>query len=491
MSVPTTKPKLLPRLTVAAALSAATITAACTWAPDGIAHGGGLRLLGRLHPLIVHFPIALLLLVPVLEILGRRRAALRETAGTVLTLSFLSAGLAVLAGLALMRADGHAGATLENHLWGGVTLTVTIALAWVTHARARSLYLVSLTASLTALAWTAHQGGALTHGADYLTEPLPAAVKKILGIREKTAPETYATNTVFGGAVRPILEKHCFSCHAAAKEKGDYRMDTFAALLAGGKSGKPAVTPGDPAQSELLQRMLLDLADEKVMPPKKKARPTAAEIALIRWWIQHGAARDTLIAAVKEAPLEISALLAGPHLTTPAPVPPADLARVGDYRALRDQIATLEKKLQVKIKPVSARAGDGLALRTRGAEKTFGDAELAALAPLAPFIVEAELGGTRLTDASLATLKTFVALERLNLERTALTGATLSELHALKKLSYLNLCLTAVTDDALNALSGAPTLRQLYLFGSKATPAGLAHLRSALPKTDIGDLTAP
>jgi hypothetical protein len=268
-------------------------------------------------------------------------------------------------------------------------------------------------------------------------------------------------------------------------------MDTFAALFAGGKSGKPAITPGDPAKSELLQRMLLDLTDEKVMPPKKKARPTAAEIALIRWWIQQGASRDTLIASVKEAPLEITALLAGSSLNVAAPAAPTYQSRVGDYSALRGQIAALEQKLHVKITPVSARAGDGLALQTRGAEKTFGDVELAALAPLAAFIVEAELGGTRLTDASLATLKIFVALERLNLERTALTGTTLGELRTLKKLSYLNLCSTAITDDAFTALTGAPALRQLYLFGSKATPAGLTRLRATLPKTDIGDLTAP
>ena len=491
MSAPATKPKLLPRLTVAAALSAATVAAAFAFAPDGIAHGGGLRLLGRLHPLLVHFPIALLLLVPLLEILGRRRAALRETAGTVLTLSLFGAVLSVFAGLALMRADGHEGATLESHLWGGVAVAVATALAWLTRGRSRSLYVLSLAASLSALAWAAHQGGSLTHGEDYLTEPLPPAVKKILRIREKPAPETYATDTVFGGAVRPILEKHCFSCHAADKEKGDYRMDTFAALFAGGKSGKPAITPGDTAKSELLQRMLLDLTDEKVMPPKKKARPTAAETALIRWWIQQGASRDTLIASVKEAPLEITALLAGSSLNVAAPAAPTYQSRVGDYSALRGQIAALEQKLHVKITPVSARAGDGLALQTRGAEKTFGDAELAALAPLAAFIVEAELGGTRLTDASLATLKTFVALERLNLERTALTGTTLGELRTLKKLSYLNLCSTAVTDDAFTALTGAPALRQLYLFGSKATPAGLTRLRATLPKTDIGDLTSP
>jgi hypothetical protein len=430
-----------------------------------------------------------LLLVPLLEILGRHRAALREAAGTVLTLSFLGAVLSVFAGLALMRADGHEGATLENHLWGGITVAIATALAWLTRDRSRILYVISLAASLSALAWAAHQGGSLTHGEDYLTEPLPPTIKRILHIREKPAPEIYAVDTVFGGAVRPILEKHCFSCHAADKEKGDYRMDTFAALLAGGKSGKPAVTPGDTAKSELLQRMLLDINDEKVMPPKKKARPSTAEITLIRWWIKQGASRETLIASVKEAPLEISALLAGPSLSVATPEIPAYKPRVGDYSTLRGQIANLEKMLHVKITAISARPGDGLSLQTRGAEKSFGDAELAALAPISAFIVEAELGGTRLTDTSLGTLKTFIALERLNLERTALTGATLGELRAVKNLTYLNLCSTAVTDEAVSGLVGLSAVRQLYLFGSKVSPTGLTRLRANLPQADIGELT--
>ena len=490
MSVPA--PKFLPRLVVATALSLATVAAAFALAPDGIAHGGGLRLLGRLHPLLVHFPIALLLVVPVLEFLGRSRPALRESAGTVLTLSLVGAVASVFAGLALMRADGHEGSTLEDHLWVGVAVAVGTALAWLSRGRSRALYTLTLAASLGALGWAAHLGGSLTHGEDYLTEPLPASVKKALGIPEKPAPEIYPAETIYGGAAHPVLEKYCFSCHGAEKQKGDYRMDTFAALFAGGKSGKPAITAGDPAKSELLQRLLLAPTDEKAMPPKNKPRPKPAEIALIRWWIKQGASRETLIAAVKEAPLEVTALLAGPApATETAPAAPTYQPKVGDYTALRGELAALEKKLRVKFVPVSHRAGDGLALRTRGAEKTFGDAELAALTAVAPFIVEAELAGTRVTDAGLAALKPFQNLERLHLERTALTGKTLGDLGALKKLTYLNLCSTAVTDDALTALTGVSALRQLYFFDSKATAAGLTRLRAALPKVTIGDLAAP
>lgn len=490
MSAPA--PKLLPRLVVAIALIFGTVAAAFAIAPDGIAHGGAIRILGRLHPLFVHFPIALLLVVPVLEFLGRSRPALRETAGTVLTLGLLGSFASVVAGLALMRADGHEGSTLENHLWSGVAVAVGTALAWLSRGRSRALYALTLSASLGALSWAAHQGGSLTHGEDYLTEPLPSSVKKALGIREKPLTETYPAETIYGGAIHPVLEKYCFSCHGAEKQKGDYRMDTFAALFAGGKSGKPAITPSDPARSELLQRLLLAPTDEKAMPPKNKPRPKPAEIALIRWWIKQGASRETLIASVKEAPLEVTSLLAVPAPTgEAAPTAPVYKPKVGEYTALRGELAALEKKLRIKFVPVSHRAGDGLALRTRGAEKTFGDAELVALVSVAPFIVEAELAGTRVTDAGLAALKPFKNLERLHLERTALTGKTLGDLGGLKKLTYLNLCSTAVTDDTLTALAGVPALRQLYLFDSKATPAGLTHLRTALPQVAVGDLAAP
>lgn len=481
-------PKLLPRLAFATLAIIATLVAANALPLDGVAHGGAIRLLGRLHPLLVHFPIALLLLVPVLEILGRRRPALRETAGTVLTLGLLGALVSVFAGLALVRADGHEGITVNNHLWGGVTVAIGTALAWLVRGRAGFLYALVLTATVVALGWTAHLGGSITHGDDYLTEPLPPALKKILGIREKPAPEIYSTDTLFGGAVRPILEKNCFSCHGPEKQKGDYRMDTFAALLAGGKSGKPAITPSDTTKSELLQRLLLERADEKAMPPKKKTPLKPAEVALIRWWIKQGASRDQLLSAVKDAPAEVTALLSSAASVQSNSTEPAYKPRVGDYTALRGEMAALEKKLGVKLIPVSHRAGDGLILRTRGAEKKFGDAELTALARIAPFIVEAELAGTRITDAGLATLKSFAQLERLHAERTALTGATLGELRTLKNLTYLNLCSTAVTDDALTALAGASGLRQLYLFDSHVTPTGIARLHTALPLIEIGDL---
>lgn len=476
------------RLVAAVLAIAIVIVAACVVPLDGIAHGGQLRLLGRLHPLLVHFPIVLLLLVPVLEGAGRFRPALRDAAGFALGLALPCAVIAVLAGMALARSEGHEGALVTNHLRGGGAVAVGIALAWLMRESFRIAYSITLVAALGALLWAAHNGGSLTHGADYLTEPLPVALKKILRIRETPVPETYAPDTVFAAAVRPTLEKHCFSCHGPEKQKGDYRMDFFASLLAGGKSGQVAIVPGDVLHGELLGRLRLDPSDDKVMPPRKKSRVPAAEIALLRWWIKEGAARDLPLTAATKAPAEVKTLLAAgtanAALAGEAPYVP----RVGSYSGLRNEIARLEQSLGIRLVPVSRHEGDGLILRPGEAAARFGDAELAQLVRMAPFIVEAELAGTKITDAGLSGLKPFVHLTRLHLERTMLTGATLGDLQALPELTYLNLCATAVSDDALPKLATLGRLEQLYLFGSRVTPTGVVGLRAKLPRCQIGSV---
>jgi len=84
--------------------------------------------------------------------------------------------------------------------------------------------------------------------------------------------------------VRPILVKHCLSCHDAKKEKGGLRLDTKAGFLAGGESGVPVV-PGDVKKS-LLVRALNYEGDIKM--PKKGKLPDA-EIAVLTAWVAGGA----------------------------------------------------------------------------------------------------------------------------------------------------------------------------------------------------------
>src|SRR4051812_30785292 len=51
--------------------------------------------------------------------------------------------------------------------------------------------------------------------------------------------------------VKPILARHCVSCHGATKPKGGLRLDTAAGALRGGRGG-PAAVPGKAEESPLV-----------------------------------------------------------------------------------------------------------------------------------------------------------------------------------------------------------------------------------------------
>jgi mono/diheme cytochrome c family protein len=86
--------------------------------------------------------------------------------------------------------------------------------------------------------------------------------------------------------VKPILARHCVSCHGEGKPKGGLRLDTAALAVEGGNSG-PAVVPGKAEESQLYL-VLVDRGDVQRMPLRKPPL-LEAEIAAIRAWIDAGA----------------------------------------------------------------------------------------------------------------------------------------------------------------------------------------------------------
>lgn len=102
-----------------------------------------------------------------------------------------------------------------------------------------------------------------------------ATLSLLLAPLSSTAAETPS----FEKDVRPILKTHCFHCHGEAGEtKGGLDVRLRRLLVAGGKSG-PAIAPGDPANSHLLE--LLKSGEM----PKEKPRLSDAEIATVEAWI--------------------------------------------------------------------------------------------------------------------------------------------------------------------------------------------------------------
>lgn len=86
--------------------------------------------------------------------------------------------------------------------------------------------------------------------------------------------------------VKPLLAKHCVSCHGAEKPRGGLRLDTAAAAIQGGQSG-PGVVPGSPDESEVLLAVLGEGVGERM--PLKRPPLSPPEVATLRGWIQAGA----------------------------------------------------------------------------------------------------------------------------------------------------------------------------------------------------------
>jgi hypothetical protein len=90
----------------------------------------------------------------------------------------------------------------------------------------------------------------------------------------------------FEKRVRPVLVENCFKCHAGGmKVKGGLRLDSRAALLKGGDNG-PAIVPGDPARSRLVEAVSYKNADLTMPPKGKLPDPVLADLAA---WVKMGA----------------------------------------------------------------------------------------------------------------------------------------------------------------------------------------------------------
>jgi mono/diheme cytochrome c family protein len=426
--------------------------------PDGKTHAPWEQFLGRFHVLALHVPIGLLLLVPLLEIAGALRPALREAAGFVLALSLAACLGTLTLGFLLAHGGGFSGATVTWHMWGGIVLTIGVLLcllvrpAWAPGAGS-GVYSAMLGGVLLTLLWTAHQGGTLTHGSGYLTKYMPASFRRVLTLGLlRSAP---ASGSFYAAHIDPVFDANCVSCHGASKTEGGMRLDSYDQLMRGGKDGA-VILAGQPEKSILFERITLPDGNQHRMPAEGRPALRPEEIAWLRAWIEQGASPS-------------AATLAG--IALPGPLKEAPPQPVGDYSALMPDIRAMQTGLGAKLIPVSANPSDGLVLNTVDVASSFGDAQLAQFSKFAPYVVELELGRTAVTDASFDTLSAFTHLRALHLEGTAVTGAGLSRLTALSQLTYLNLSDTRVTASAVAPLQSMKNLHHLYLFDTPAQPA--------------------
>lgn len=278
-------------------------------APSGVAAGTGFWpwiFFGRLHVLTVHFPIALLTIVLVVESLRwlRKRTAPDPTLTLITVFASLSAVVATVMGWAqagTMEFEGREAEIATVHRWLGVATAafsvvvaaLALSLQLLHRPGLRGVYLATLVITVIGVSAAGHFGGMLVHGEPYVTDPLPPWLG---GKQPKLA---YAGPTKdkpgapvdFAREVGPLFKKVCYECHNEDKQKGDLRMDTREDLLKGGACGA-AVVPFDPEKSVIIQRVLGeddDAGKPRPRMPKKHDPLTAEQIEMLERWVAQGA----------------------------------------------------------------------------------------------------------------------------------------------------------------------------------------------------------
>ena len=291
-----------------------------------------LTFLGRLHPMVVHFPIALIVVAFLMEMISTRpgKEGLRPGANMLTMLGAVSAIVAVAMGLVLHESETYGGELIEYHEWTGILTMVLAIIAAGLLMRikrrntGRNTYRIVLGISVIALTIAGHLGASITHGEDYLT----SAFDRESGRRSNNqtrqllteyqaikVSETFSEEQLdrLNLEVRAIFAHNCYQCHSREKQKGELILQTEEGVMVGGENG-PILVPGDAANSEIIRRLTLPRDHKESMPPKGKTLQKD-EIELISLWIDQGAHwADAELKVFREAELA---------LNTPE-IPPAD-----------------------------------------------------------------------------------------------------------------------------------------------------------------------
>lgn len=283
-----------------------------------------MNLLGRLHPLMVHFPVALVIVAALVELWRAARRHEGPSPFALLSVWFAAVfGIgAASSGWANAAYGGESGSvSLFLHRWGGVAvavLLVALAIAGTRASRAGhaawgGLWRMGLVLCAGIVAAVGHFGGNLVHGEGYVTRALWSALDASVGPRwveppsaERSGAEPPSAAPVDAGQVAepvaaaqpgavaaysellPIFDRHCFDCHGGGKSKAGIRLDDPASMIGQQRKGRTIVKPGDPAASSLLTVLTLPVDDDLAMPPEGD-RLSDAEVAKVRAWIAAGA----------------------------------------------------------------------------------------------------------------------------------------------------------------------------------------------------------
>ena len=423
-----------------------------------------LQVAGRMHPMILHFPIVFIVLYAVWVLFFQRTISSREiavnTGEWLLLLAAFTSSVTALMGLFLSKEEGYDAESLQWHKWSGVIVSLFTLLWYGLRRQLQKTKGLTISAALVAFAailFTGHQGAGITHGQNFLLAPILPEKKQQQVLLEDAE--------VLAHMIKPILQTRCMSCHNSKKAKGELVMETEELLRKGGKNGKL----WDSTASDwglLMKRIHLPLEAKKHMPPQGKPQLSDDETKILSEWIKSGA--DFKI-KVKDLPAESELSKIASNLFNTIETDEYDFAAADESK-----IRSLNNNYRI-VYPL-AKGSPALAAEFFSASQ-FSSAALKELLSVKSQLVSLNLNKMPLKDEDLKSISQFSQIRRLNLSFTGIKGKSISELSKLKELKQLSLSGNPLTIEELKQLSSLPQLSKLFLWNSGLKEDGIKQIQ--------------
>lgn len=433
-----------------------------------------LQPVGRMHPLVLHFPIVVLIMAMMLEFFRFRERFRTEllyhdfTTYLWLTGAIFAAITAIM-GLFLAKEPGYEGGTLIWHKWLGASVVfVSTLIYWCRTAGWYNVKIARWGAGTVvfALILAGHFGADLTHGDNFVLAPVWHPEKELVPVDKAL---------VYKDVIQPIFESKCISCHNPDKTKGGLMLIDEKSILKGGKDGK-LIVPGQPAISLLLQRIHLVAEDKKHMPPAGKPQLTPDEMNLLYLWVKGNA---DFKKKVIDLPVKDSLRLIASTYLKPA----EEAEEKFDFAAADEKTI---KKLNNNYRAIYPLAKESPALGVNIYNKSsYQPKVLEELSAIKKQVVTLDLDKMPVKDAELKTIAQFENLHTLNLNFSDITGATLKDLAGLKFLKMISLAGAPINADAIKQISTLKSLAKITLWDTGLTNAQLQDLQAHNKKIEF------
>jgi hypothetical protein len=431
-----------------------------------------LQVTGRMHPLVLHFPLVLLFVGIFLECLLTRKnfqhPATAKITSYVFYLFALSASLSALFGFFLFKEGSYQGEEVILHKWTGTAVSVLgVLILWLKERPVVFYYYATLGVSTLCLIAAGHLGSEVTHGKGFLTEPIQRQ-QKIIEI------ENADSAIVFRDVIQPILNEKCLNCHNANRAKNDLILTDYQSMMKGGET-RDAIVVGKAEESLLYKYILLPMNDSLHMPPKEKLQLDRDEIKLIGWWINTGADPDQKYVSLPKVDSIQTIMLSKFQPKTGLDlleIPFADQEEIKElnnpYRTVQ-QISATKPYIAVFL----------------GSKKDFSAKDLTELKDIGNQVVSIDMGNSVVKDEDLKHLKQFPHVQKLHLQNIAIGDEGVKHLRDLPYLNVLNLSGTKISAKTLDEVSGWENLNKLYLYNTAVSEQSVTSLKRSHPDLEV------